>query len=122
MAPKPDDIELGRRIRAARKAAGLTQASAAERAKIQEETLRAIEAGKRGPSRAVLRRLADALGVTAARLLGSDDEKLTGIDLEAAQLVHDLPPPWQAFALTLLRGLRERVAVPASTSTSTDEG
>ncbi len=106
---KPDDVALGRRIAAARKAAGLTQAEASEAISLHEESLRAIELGKRGPSREVLERIAKLLRVPRTRLLGDDDDGgLTGIALEAAQIVSDLPPSWQVLALDMLRGMRER--------------
>lgn len=66
-------MSLGERIRAARKAAGLTQVEAARRANIAVNTLRLYEAGKRQPRIKQLYAIASALDTTPEVLLGLDD-------------------------------------------------
>lgn len=67
--------KLGGRIRALRAAAGLTPARLAAMAMLEEETLAAIEAGRRDPDYLALRRLAKALGVGVGALLSAMDEE-----------------------------------------------
>ncbi|RKR75231.1 helix-turn-helix domain-containing protein [Frondihabitans australicus] len=67
------DSALGRVLRAARRAAGLTLAQLAERAGVSQPHLSQMENGKASPSIATLFRLADALGVTPQDLLPPTD-------------------------------------------------
>lgn len=66
--------KLGGRIRALRAAADLPPARLAAAAMIEEETLAAIEAGRRDPDYQTLTRLAAALGVRVGALLSAMDE------------------------------------------------
>ncbi|UAL09746.1 helix-turn-helix domain-containing protein [Caulobacter segnis] len=66
--------KLGGRIRALRTAAGLAPARLAAAAMIEEETLAAIEAGRRDPDYLVLKRLAEALGVSVGALLSAMED------------------------------------------------
>lgn len=61
-------IRLGRRLRELRRAKGLTQEQLAAAAEISRTYAGALEAGMKGPSLAVLVRLAKALGVDIAEL------------------------------------------------------
>ena len=62
---------LGDVLRRLRKAKGLTQPELARRAEITDEYVSMLESGvKRNPSLAVLQRLAKALNVTVAELIG----------------------------------------------------
>lgn len=63
--------KIGLAARASRTALGLTQADAAERVGINSEFYARIERGQTLPSVPTLAALADALGVSADRLLGS---------------------------------------------------
>ena len=56
--------DAGSLLRAARKAAGLTQAELARRAGVTQSVISAYEAGRREPSVATLSRLVDAAGAT----------------------------------------------------------
>jgi predicted nucleotidyltransferase/DNA-binding XRE family transcriptional regulator len=56
--------DSGSVLRAARKAAGLTQAELARRAGVTQSVISAYEAGRREPSVATLSRLVDAAGAT----------------------------------------------------------
>lgn len=60
---------IGQRIRQARERAGLSQTAAAQAAKITQEYLSEIEAGKKEPSLAVLRRVTTAVGILLPDLL-----------------------------------------------------
>jgi transcriptional regulator with XRE-family HTH domain len=95
---------IGRRIRAARTARGLTQAALAEATAVEEPTIRALEAGRRGPSIETLVAVAHALDVHAGVLL--DDAPPAHGDDEAARIVAALSPAWRAFALRTLRDLK----------------
>lgn len=61
-------MTLARRIAEARRKAGLTQADLADRLGLAQSTLARWESGAREPARAAVKRLAAALGVTAAWL------------------------------------------------------
>ncbi len=61
-------FELGRRIRAARQASGLSLAELARRAGVSRRYATEAEAGRANPSVLVLARLADALGIGLASL------------------------------------------------------
>ena len=63
--------ELGRRVAAARRRAGLTQSDAAQRISMARTTLVAIEKGERALSSAELVRLAAALGIEVHDLVGA---------------------------------------------------
>jgi transcriptional regulator with XRE-family HTH domain len=64
-------VAIGERIRAARKAAGLTQEELARRASMSLNGLALLEQGERtDPHYSTLRKLASALGMTVAELVG----------------------------------------------------
>jgi transcriptional regulator with XRE-family HTH domain len=65
----PIDAALGQVVREARLAAGLSQEALAERAGLHRVYVSEVERGQRSPSVAVLRRLAEGLGVSGADLL-----------------------------------------------------
>ena len=56
-------MSIGERIRAARKAAGLTQSELANRTNIRKSTVSGYEVGRRFPNVVTLKRLAEVLGV-----------------------------------------------------------
>jgi len=60
------------RLRATRKARGLSQADLAERTGLQPSAVSHFEMGRRVPSSSNLRKLADALSVTTDFLLGRE--------------------------------------------------
>lgn len=64
--------ELSWRLRRLRKLAGLSQEALARRAGVSRNFLAQIERGESVPTVSVLRRLAAALGTTAAHLLGEE--------------------------------------------------
>ena len=67
--------DIGSRIRAARKSAGLSQEELARRAELSLNGVAILERGKRtDPHVSTVNRLAEALGVPAQQLLGLEEE------------------------------------------------
>lgn len=83
---------VGLRLRQSRRERGITQVALARTAGISASYLNLIEHGKRDVAGALLRRLAEALGLDAGELTGA----------EASRLVHDLT---EISTDPLLRGL-----------------
>jgi DNA-binding XRE family transcriptional regulator len=67
-----DGIRLGRRLRALRMAAGLTQAELARRTGIHRPNIARVEAGRHTPSLDTLARLASAIGVPTTSVLAEE--------------------------------------------------
>ena len=63
-------MTVGERIRAARKAKGLTQKALGEACGIAEPTIRRYELGKLNPKYETLEKIASALGLSASELMG----------------------------------------------------
>jgi transcriptional regulator with XRE-family HTH domain len=63
-------MELGQRIRKARKARGWNQAELAKRLQVSATTITRYESGERHPDPTTLKKLADLLEVSADYLLG----------------------------------------------------
>lgn len=74
---RPEDIAFGKRLRRFREALGLTRKQLAALVHVSPDTIAVYENGWRGPSREVLQRLADALGVRTDALLGAEPEEQT---------------------------------------------
>lgn len=74
---RPEDIAFGKRLRRFREALGLTRKQLADLVHVSRDTIAVYENGWRGPSRDVLQRLADALGVRTDALLGAEPEEQT---------------------------------------------
>ena len=68
-------VAVGERVRAAREAAGLSQAAAAVAAKCDPRWWQRLEKGEANPTLRTLARIADALHVTVASLCGGDHER-----------------------------------------------
>jgi XRE family transcriptional regulator, regulator of sulfur utilization len=66
---------FGKRVRTIRRAAGLTQEDAAERAEIHPKYLGEIERGEKRPSFEAILALADALGTSPAAFFQFDKEE-----------------------------------------------
>ncbi len=62
--------QVGRKLRAVRKAKGMSQDSLAKKARVAREHLLRLEAGRHDPGVGTLSRLAKALGVPVTDLLG----------------------------------------------------
>lgn len=67
-------MTVGERIRAARKAKGLTQKQLGEACGIAEPTIRRYELGKLNPKFSTLKKIGKALNVTASYLQGYEDK------------------------------------------------
>jgi transcriptional regulator with XRE-family HTH domain len=65
---------VGRNVRKAREAAGLTQEGLAERSGFTQQYLSGLETGKRNPTVVSLYELAKALGVSHVELVTPDEE------------------------------------------------
>lgn len=72
---RPEDVAFGKRLRRFWEALGLTRRQLAALVHVSPDTIAVYENGWRGPSRDVLQRLADALGVRTDALLGAEPEE-----------------------------------------------
>jgi transcriptional regulator with XRE-family HTH domain len=70
---------LGRAVKALREKRGLTQEALSLRSGLHQRWISNVETGKRNPSYASLRRLADGLGVSASELLAEAEGLETGV-------------------------------------------
>jgi hypothetical protein len=121
-----DRAPVGFRIRAARKALGMTQAELAKRLEISASYLNLIEANKRQIGGALLKRIAARLDVETDALTGRAERRMIAdlgevamepllrhIDL-APDLAPDLVgrhPDWTRALLTLYRAWRDQKAI-----------
>ena len=77
----PVCLGFGRTVRQLRRALGLSQEALADRAEIHRTYIGGIERGERNPTLTTIARLADALRVPPARLLGAEGpQKIEGAD------------------------------------------
>jgi len=105
---------LGRRIYDFRKQDGLTQAALAERAKISNEFMSAVERGAKLPSLDVLERIAAGLRVQVKDLFNFDRtayrklEPLSRETLDIASALEQLPLPARHRLLRMIRAFMGR--------------
>lgn len=111
---------IGRRVRDCRNALGLTQDAVAERADLAEATLRAVEAGRRGPSVDSITAIASALGVPVATFF-SDDAVSDGSGAEAARLFRELDERLQPVVIRFMREMGTALAPKAKRTASTSK-
>lgn len=83
--------ELGERLAEIREHAGLSQSALARLVDTSQSAISQIEAGERNPSYEMLRRIADALKVTAGYLLGGEVEDLNPEEEAVFRLYRGLP-------------------------------
>ena len=86
-------MNIGERLKALRKARGLSKNRLAQLAGISQTHISDIEAGKKNPTVETLRRICDALGISLIEFL--DDTKEPGLHPDAARLAkiaEKLPP------------------------------
>ncbi|MEX2374805.1 MAG: XRE family transcriptional regulator [Dehalococcoidia bacterium] len=69
--------DFGKRLQQIRTDAGLSQTALAREVDTSQSAISQMEAGERQPSFDMLRRLAKALGVSPAHLLGEDVDQLS---------------------------------------------
>lgn len=100
---------FGRRVRAIRKASGITQEEAAEAAHLNSKYLGEIERGEKHPSFEVILTLASARDVSAASFFqfehGDGDEKAIRRRIEA--LLQRCSPQQIGVTYRILKGLLE---------------
>ena len=96
---------LGRRLKALRKRAAMTQEELAERAGINPKYISGIERGRENPTLDTLLRLARELGVQPVELFDFDLEGMTaaGMKKTATELLKRLDAVTLRHALRLLR-------------------
>ena len=97
-------VSLGRTVRRRRKALGFTIEQLAERAELSPNYLGTIENDRRDPSLSTLNRLAAALGVSVAELVGGF-KGLSAEAIEIGKLYDDLTPGVRETLTPFLRSL-----------------
>ncbi len=83
-----DMKQFGEHLRALRKARALSQADLGERASLNDKYLGELERGEGNPSLDVLQRLAKALDIDLATLVGDEVTRLGRDDLRAEAVRH----------------------------------
>lgn len=85
-------MTTGERIKAARVAAGLTQAELSSKLEVPFQSVSQWERGTRNPKLATIKRIAKALGITVAELMGlSDVENIITKDFFVSHKMEDIP-------------------------------
>ena len=102
--------QLGRELRKARLARGLTQADVAERVDTDPETISRFERGATLPSLTRLLDLAEALHVTVGSLVGAASSRTTDELDDVLRSVTALPLKERKLATALLRAVVETLA------------
>lgn len=111
---------IGRKVKAARERAGLTQAQLAEAAAITDETISRLERGAFEPALSTMVALADALGVGLDELLGRSGPgsrrkaAASPLATRLAEQAATLPAPAQKALLVLAKLLAGASAKPVS--------
>jgi transcriptional regulator with XRE-family HTH domain len=109
-APDPIDTYVGRRLRMFRDQAKITQSTLAEAGGVSFQQIQKYERGHNRISASMLCHLAGRLGVRVSDLLprefeGTPTAPLSASAEAAAQLVEQMSPESQRFAVILLRKL-----------------
>lgn len=107
----PDEIQaIAKRVRAHRKAAGLTQELVAEKCGLQVETISRVESGRTTPSLETLLAMADALECGVADFVDPKrpvpTSPLTSDELEALRLWREMSARARRAWLSLAREQR----------------
>lgn len=111
---------IGQRVRDCRNALGLTQDAVAERADLAEATLRAVEAGRRGPSVDSITAIANALGVPVSTFF-ADDAVADGSGAEAARLFRELDERLQPVVIRFMRDMGSALSPRGKRGSSTSK-
>lgn len=106
-------VELGKRVREARRRQQMTQEVLASRLDLEVSTIQAIEAGRRGVSVETLLRLTRTLHLSVGYLLGEEPIDPDSLAAEAARLVNNIEVAWRPVALDILRAIQARAAKSA---------
>ena len=111
MREKKDiNVEIGKRIKAARETAGLTQERFAELVQLGPKNISAIECGAAGISVSTLKRICELLSVSADMLLFGQAESSEEATILADRLKH-LPPKQLEITSRMLNTLFEAFSV-----------
>lgn len=100
---KPENIEIGGRIRSAREALGMTRDAFAEAVGISSQFASDLERGRMGASVETVCRICQVLGVTADQLLlgGQPEPGITARQMES--LLRDVAPCYYPHLLAILQ-------------------
>lgn len=96
---------LGEKIRVVRQKKGLSQIELAENAGIYQKNISRYENGTTDPSATALKKIANALGVTADYLLSNSDEEIQINDkdlLEKFEAIQNMSGKTKEAAITLI--------------------
>jgi transcriptional regulator with XRE-family HTH domain len=96
---------LGEKIRAVRQKKGLSQIELAESANIYQKNISRYENDTTDPSASALKKIADALGVTADYLLNNSEEEIKINDkelLEKFEIIQNMNGKTKEAAITLI--------------------
>jgi transcriptional regulator with XRE-family HTH domain len=104
MARKSLAKRIGSRIRARRKARGLSQAKLAELVELSPNYVGMIERGEKTPTLGKLVAFAEALGTKPGALLGDDAPADDWLD-EMATVASNVPPKMRPVTLAVLRAI-----------------
>jgi transcriptional regulator with XRE-family HTH domain len=102
-------MDIGDRIRVARKKAGLTQRTLAQLADVSRGLIGQVESHVKQPGRDTLQKLAVALNTSSSSLMGETDEYLEKLilsdrnEIELVKLYRDLSQAQQRSHLALFR-------------------
>ena len=89
---REERLRIGKRLRALREAAGLTQLQLAAVSGLTHEAISRLERGQRAASAETVRQLAQALGVTPEQFVRHDPLGLTMLTIAEAAARLDVPP------------------------------
>lgn len=107
---KQEDLRIGQIIKILRTAIGLRQKDLADKVGIQPHYLSLVEAGKRQPSLAVLRKIANELDVPVSLLFWQAEQYPEGISLENESRWRNLHSLLVEMERHRLQGTREERA------------
>jgi len=106
---KRDARELGRRIAAQRRAAGLTQEELAERAGVNVKTVQGAEQGRTEPELRTLTLMAKAFGTSLDNLVpGGGPSSPEALIKRIVSDLHDLPQSTLEHVAALVHALAKR--------------
>lgn len=109
---KADNIRIGKQIKLAREAAGLTQEKFAERISLASKNVSAIERGAAGFSVPVLMRICNVLAVSSDDLLFSNrGDGYTNDASEIAGRLERLTPEQYEIAVDIINKLFEAFSI-----------
>ena len=115
-------MDIGTRIREARKSKGLSQIEISQIAKIAVNSLRLYEANKRQPRPDTLEAIANAIGVTPTYLIGYDEKIVNPEQYSPEQLEEFKTGAWEAYQQHIEETASPRAYLNAAFSKLNDKG